>query len=57
MAWLKVPDFKRYGIRLNLDNNPRPWLTIGTNLNFNQTNENLTQPTMEMLKALLLQMH
>jgi TonB-linked SusC/RagA family outer membrane protein len=33
--------FKRYGIRLNLDNNPRPWLTIGTNLNFNQTNENL----------------
>ena len=34
--------FKRYGIRLNLDNKPRPWLTIGTNLNFNQTNENLT---------------
>jgi TonB-linked SusC/RagA family outer membrane protein len=33
--------FKRYGIRLNLDNNPRPWLTIGANLNFNQTNENL----------------
>jgi TonB-linked SusC/RagA family outer membrane protein len=34
--------FKRYGVRLNLDNNPRPWLTIGTTLNFNQTNENLT---------------
>ncbi len=34
--------FKRYGLRLNLDNKPRPWLTIGTNLNFNQTNENLT---------------
>lgn len=33
--------FKRYGVRLNLDNKPRPWLTIGTNLNFNQTNENL----------------
>ncbi len=33
--------FKRYGIRLNLDNKPRPWLTIGVNLNYNQTNENL----------------
>ena len=33
--------FKRYGLRLNLDNKPRPWLTIGANLNFNQTNENL----------------
>jgi TonB-linked SusC/RagA family outer membrane protein len=33
--------FKRYGVRLNLDNKPRPWLTIGANLNFNQTNENL----------------
>jgi hypothetical protein len=34
--------FKRYGVRLNLDNKPRPWLTIGTNLNFNQTDEDLT---------------
>jgi len=34
--------FKRYGIRLNLDNKPREWVTIGTNLSFNQTNENLT---------------
>ena len=34
--------FKRYGIRLNLDNKPRPWATLGLNLNFNQTNENLT---------------
>jgi TonB-linked SusC/RagA family outer membrane protein len=34
--------FKRYGVRLNLDNKPRPWLTIGANLNINQTNENLT---------------
>lgn len=33
--------FKRYGVRLNLDNKPRQWLTISTNLNFNQTNENL----------------
>ncbi len=34
--------FKRYGFRLNLDNKPREWATIGVNLSFNQTNENLT---------------
>ncbi|MFL5789631.1 MAG: SusC/RagA family TonB-linked outer membrane protein, partial [Flavisolibacter sp.] len=34
--------FKRYGFRLNLDNKPREWATIGTNLSFNQTNEILT---------------
>lgn len=34
--------FKRYGFRLNFDNKPRKWATIGTTLNFNQTNENLT---------------
>lgn len=34
--------FKRYGFRVNLDNKPREWITIGTNLSFNQTNENLT---------------
>ena len=34
--------FKRYGVRLNLDNKPREWATIGANLSFNQTNENLT---------------
>ncbi|HVG12613.1 MAG TPA: SusC/RagA family TonB-linked outer membrane protein, partial [Flavisolibacter sp.] len=34
--------FKRYGFRLNLDNKPREWATIGANLSFNQTNENLT---------------
>jgi TonB-linked SusC/RagA family outer membrane protein len=34
--------FKRYGFRLNLDNKPREWVTIATNLSFNQTNENLT---------------
>lgn len=34
--------FKRYGFRLNLDNKPREWATIGANLAFNQTNENLT---------------
>ena len=34
--------FKRYGFRLNLDNKPREWATIGANLSFSQTNENLT---------------
>jgi len=34
--------FKRYGFRLNLDNKPREWASIGANLSFNQTNENLT---------------
>lgn len=34
--------FKRYGFRMNLDNKPREWMTIGANLSFNQTNEKLT---------------
>ncbi|MEQ1798123.1 MAG: TonB-dependent receptor [Lacibacter sp.] len=34
--------FKRYGLRVNLDNKLRDWLTLGTSLSFNQTNENLT---------------
>ena len=34
--------FRRYGIRLNLDNKPRQWITMGVNLSYNQTNEDLT---------------
>lgn len=34
--------FDRYSARLNLDNKPRDWATIGASLSFNQTNENLT---------------
>jgi TonB-dependent starch-binding outer membrane protein SusC len=34
--------FDRYGFRVNLDNKPREWITIGLNLNFNQTNDKLT---------------
>jgi TonB-linked SusC/RagA family outer membrane protein len=33
--------FDRYSFRLNLDNKPRNWMTLGANLSFNQTNENL----------------
>jgi TonB-linked SusC/RagA family outer membrane protein len=34
--------FDRYGFRLNLENKPREWVTIGANLSFNQTSEKLT---------------
>ena len=34
--------FKRYGFRMNVDNKPREWMTIGANLSFNQTDEKLT---------------
>lgn len=34
--------FDRYGFRVNLDNKPREWITIGANLSFSQTNEKLT---------------
>ncbi|NWJ49689.1 MAG: TonB-dependent receptor [Bacteroidetes bacterium] len=33
--------FKRYGFRLNVDNKPREWMTLGANLSFNETNSNL----------------
>ncbi|MDB5014809.1 MAG: TonB-dependent receptor plug, partial [Daejeonella sp.] len=34
--------FKRASFRLNLDNKPKEWITLGANLSFNQTNEVLT---------------
>jgi len=34
--------FDRYSFRINLDNKPREWITLGANLSFNQTNENIT---------------
>ncbi len=34
--------FKRYSFRLNLDNKPREWITLGANISFNQTDEKLT---------------
>ena len=34
--------FDRFSFRLNLDNKPREWITLGTSLSFNQTKENLT---------------
>ena len=34
--------FDRYGFRLNIDNKPWDWLSLGANLSFNQTKEDLT---------------
>ncbi len=34
--------FNRYSVRVNLENKPREWVTLGANLSFNQTNEKLT---------------
>lgn len=34
--------FNRYNVRVNLENKPREWVTLGTNLSFSQTNEKLT---------------
>ncbi len=34
--------FKRYSARLNMDNKLRDWATLGVNLSFNQTQEDLT---------------
>ena len=34
--------FNRYGIRANIENKPRSWITLGANLNFSQTNEKLS---------------
>ena len=34
--------FERYGFRLNLENKPREWISLGFNVNFNQTKEVLT---------------
>ncbi|WP_224994384.1 TonB-dependent receptor [Cesiribacter sp. SM1] len=34
--------FDRYSLRLNVDNQARKWLNIGANINFSQTEEDLT---------------
>lgn len=34
--------FDRFSFRLNLDNKPKEWATIGLNLSYSQTKENLT---------------
>jgi len=46
-------DFKRYGFRLNLDNNATKWLTIGLNLNYNQINETSTTTADNLINSAL----
>lgn len=45
--------FKRYGFRLKVDNKPREWATIGANLSFNQTDQNLTTSQGDIINAAL----
>lgn len=33
--------FERYSVRVNLDNQPKKWLSIGANANYNQTDQQL----------------
>ncbi|HEY9045342.1 MAG TPA: SusC/RagA family TonB-linked outer membrane protein, partial [Ohtaekwangia sp.] len=47
--------FKRYGIRLNLDNQTRKWLKIGTNINTSITNENLTVTNDDLINIAISQ--
>jgi TonB-linked SusC/RagA family outer membrane protein len=45
--------FDRYSFRLNLDNKPREWITLGANLSFNQTNEILTSSSESVISDAL----
>ncbi len=45
--------FDRYSFRVNLDSKPRDWVTIGTNLSFNQTNESLTTSQQSLITSAL----
>lgn len=46
-------DFKRYSFRLNVDNQARKWLKLSTNLNFNQTDENLGSTSENVINTAL----
>ena len=45
--------FKRYGFRLKVDNKPLKWATIGANLSFNQTDQNLTTSQGDVISTAL----
>jgi TonB-dependent starch-binding outer membrane protein SusC len=47
--------FKRYGIRMNLDNQTRKWLKIGTNFNTSITNEDLTVTNDDLINIAISQ--
>ena len=41
--------FDRYSFRVNLDNKPREWVSLGANLSFNETNETLTTSSEQVI--------
>jgi TonB-linked SusC/RagA family outer membrane protein len=45
--------FNRYSFRLNLENQTRQWLKVGVNLNYNQTNQNLTTSSESLIASAL----
>lgn len=47
--------FKRYSIRLNIDNQTRKWLKIGTNLSVNQTKEVVNTSNGDLLNIAIKQ--
>ncbi|HEY4785523.1 MAG TPA: SusC/RagA family TonB-linked outer membrane protein, partial [Bacteroidales bacterium] len=46
-------DFKRYSVRLNLDNKTTKWLKIGTSLQLAHVDENVTSTTSEVIQQSL----
>ena len=46
--------FNRYGIRANIENKPRQWVTLGANLSFSQTNEQLSTSSESVIADALL---
>jgi len=47
--------FKRYGVRLNIDNNTRKWLKLGVNLSVSRTDERITINEYDLLSEAIHQ--
>ena len=46
-------DLQRYSLRINFDNNPRPWLLLGTSLYTSQTESNLSAVSNDIVTDVL----
>ncbi|NII27275.1 TonB-dependent receptor [Pseudoflavitalea sp. X16] len=51
----KGSGFERYSIRLNIDNQTRRWLRVGTNLSVNQVKENVNTTNGDLLNIAITQ--
>lgn len=51
----KGSGFERYSIRLNIDNQTRRWLKVGTNLSVNQVRENVNTTNGDLLNIAITQ--